>query len=107
MRIALDYDDTFTRDPTLWRGFVHRAKASGHDIRIVTYRDDNGRNADLEHDIGKMIPVIYTGGERKRTHCNRLDFIVDVWIDDMPEIIVEDYGYDNVPEHLLRMARNG
>jgi hypothetical protein len=90
MRIALDYDDTYTRDPPLWDSFIDQSLAHGHDIRIVTFRSDNMNNEDIEESIGDSIPVIYTGGQRKRVHCYTLGFMVQVWIDDMPEIIVED-----------------
>ncbi|CAB5221619.1 hypothetical protein UFOVP247_216, partial [uncultured Caudovirales phage] len=38
MNIALDFDDTYTRAPSLWNNFIADAKDKGHDIRIVTYR---------------------------------------------------------------------
>lgn len=92
MRIALDYDDTYTRDPIMWDVFIDYAIERGHDIRIVTFRSESMNNADIEWTIGDRIPVIYTGGQRKRVCCYAQGFMVQVWIDDMPEIIVEDHS---------------
>jgi hypothetical protein len=40
MMIALDYDQTFSLDPEFWEKFVNLAQFAGHDIRIVTVRDE-------------------------------------------------------------------
>lgn len=98
MKIALDFDDTYTRDPQLWDIFILACKTNDHDIRIVTFRHKDGINYDLRKAIGDKIPVIYTGAHRKRGFCAAMGFFPDVWIDDMPEIIVAD-GY--VPGEML------
>jgi len=85
MRIALDFDDTYTRDPTLWNRFIISALARGHDIRIVTFRKSTMTDPAL--DI-MPIPVIYTEYQQKRQFTNNMNWIVDVWIDDSPEFIV-------------------
>lgn len=93
MNIALDYDDTYTRDPALWDSFLNAALNRGHDVRFVTFRNAEGNNADIDYSSNtQMIPVLYTGGQRKRKYCYEQGFMVHVWIDDMPEIIVEDYS---------------
>lgn len=104
MNIALDYDDTYTRDPELWDRFINNAVAHGHDIRIVTFRNGNGNNDDIAATIGDRIPVIFTGGISKRRFCYAVDFWVNVWIDDMPEIIVDHDAYDRLPVNLIRIA---
>ena len=38
MLIALDYDDTFTRDPEGWLNFAKLMKSRGHEIIGVTMR---------------------------------------------------------------------
>lgn len=104
MRIALDYDDTFTRDPTLWMGFLTMARARKHDVRIVTFRNAKGNNDDILNSFKGLVPVLYTGGVRKRQYCYEQGFMVDVWIDDMPEIIVEDHHAENYPVNLIKIA---
>jgi hypothetical protein len=106
MNIALDYDDTFTRDPAVWSAFVKDASCSGHDIRFVTFRSEGaGGNEDILADAYNLaIPVIFTSGRRKRLHCYELGFIVHVWIDDMPELIVEEDYNERIPQQLINLA---
>lgn len=40
MKIALDYDETFTADPELWKPFVAHCKARLHEVKFVTARGD-------------------------------------------------------------------
>ena len=88
MKIALDFDDTYTRDPLLWDRFIRDALNNGHDIRIVTFRKKTMTDPALGQ-LSTLIPIIYTGFEQKRSFCNKEGFIVDVWIDDSPEFIVD------------------
>ena len=88
MNIALDFDDTYTRDPEFWNKFIDDAKDRGHDIRIVTFRKSTMTDPALTR-LSEKIPVIFTEYMQKRAFCNYLGWIVDVWIDDSPEFIVE------------------
>ena len=90
MNIALDFDDTYTKDPELWDQFIFTARTRGHDIRIVTFRKSVMRDDALEN-IG--IPVIYTEFTQKRSFTNDMGWMVDVWIDDSPEFIVNPVVY--------------
>ena len=38
MRIAIDYDGTITRDPSLLVAFIRLAMSLGHDVVCVTMR---------------------------------------------------------------------
>ena len=81
MRIALDYDKTYTLDPVFWANVIREARARGHTVDIVTMRHDNEdeRLADMP------VPVIYTGRKAKQKF-----FSADVWIDDTPQWILAD-----------------
>tara|TARA_R110002126_G_scaffold192495_8_gene340675 strand:- start:846 stop:1172 length:327 start_codon:yes stop_codon:yes gene_type:complete len=82
--IALDFDDTFTSDPTLWTAFVLKAKLRLHTVTFVTYRPPLGNNSDIEYEADCLgIDIVYTGGVQKQ-HC----FDADIWIDDSPETVV-------------------
>lgn len=92
MKIALDWDDTVTRDPTLWRQFVEIALRRGHDVRIVTMRYEREledvREMVLAWDVDHL-PIIHTDRQQKRPYCaEHWSFFPDVWIDDSPEFIV-------------------
>jgi hypothetical protein len=85
MNIALDFDDTYTRDPELWNIFIFAARTRGHDIRIVTFRKSTMRDPALDN---MDIPVIFTEYTQKRAFTNKMGWMVDIWIDDSPEFIV-------------------
>ena len=100
MRIALDFDDTYTLDPMLWADFIDNAHYRGHSVTIVTGRPDDGDNNDIETSKAVLVckcPVIYTEYNPKRLFCRSLGHTFDVWIDDSPQAIVD---YENIEEDL-------
>lgn len=83
MKIALDYDQTFTADPELWTPFVRTALARGHAVAFVTFRRDDCHNSDIQEDAAMLgIDIVYCSGKQK-SHC----YQADIWIDDSPELI--------------------
>ena len=90
MKIALDYDETYSVDPEFWNLFIASAKARGHEVRGVTARDDRfDRTAGLV-ELEQLIPVIYCRGIAKRWYCTHFveDFVPEVWVDDNPEAVL-------------------
>ena len=84
MKIAIDYDETYTAAPILFKLFALAAIQYGHNIKFVTYRPKIGCNEDIEADAEDLgIDIIYTAGKQKQ-HV----YEADVWIDDSPETIV-------------------
>jgi hypothetical protein len=81
MRIALDYDDTFTLDRASWRKAVKALQMNPcTSVTFVTARMKNGGNEDIHHDANAMgIDIIFCNGKPKQ-EC----FNADVWIDDTP-----------------------
>lgn len=92
MRIALDYDNTYSLDPTFWQCVAALAAAAGHDIRIVTVRDERFDRTAPVAEVETVMPVIYTRGIAKRWYLAHFGagFIPDVWIDDRPESILDN-----------------
>lgn len=94
MKIALDYDKTYTLDKEFWDDVIYRAEKRGHEVRIVTTRSPS---LDLITDDRlpcQGFPVVYCDGVAKRFHCHFFaddykGWDPDVWIDDKPE------GVDN------------
>lgn len=89
MNIALDYDDTYTKDPELWCHFIVSAAAKGYAVHLVTCRRDTPENredvyvsgiADHRHH--------FTGLAAKKWFMEQRGIKIDVWIDDNPESIV-------------------
>lgn len=86
MKIALDYDETYTADPGLWELFVKEAQRRGHQVVIVSFRFQFGDNRDLEATASALsVPVVYTNARQKQ-HIVQ----ADVWIDDSPESVVSE-----------------
>lgn len=88
MKIALDYDETITLDPQFWVAIITWAKASKHEIKIVTSRPASyykitGYNDDIEaYAKDNDVAIIYCDGNPKRMYYD-----ADVWIDDTPASI--------------------
>lgn len=78
LKIALDYDGTYTRDPGLWSAFISAATRLGHDVICVTMRTPG-------EEIQMPCPVIYTSREAKAHFMDARSEKVDVWIDDAPQ----------------------
>lgn len=92
MRIALDYDRTYSADPEFWDYFIASCHAHGHDVRIVTHRSpDLDRTAALVA-LEKKVKIIYTNGAAKAWYCAHFGggFEPDVWIDDKPLSILHN-----------------
>lgn len=91
MKIALDFDGTFTADPPLWKTLVAMAKERGHEVKIVTARHkgfgdsliafDNGPVEAAAADMG--VEVVYCGMQQKQGCWG-----ADIWIDDRPDMVV-------------------
>lgn len=88
LKIALDYDDTFTSDKPMWANIVAFMKANGCDVRFVTARFENTdkySNEDILQDSDRLnIPIIFCNGKPKEDVTNRVNFKVNIWIDDYP-----------------------
>lgn len=84
MLIAIDYDDTFTRDPYFWRCVMAQGRQRGHTFVCVTMRYEP---PDPMREPWIPCEVVCTAGELKDLCARRAGFNVDVWIDDMPGVI--------------------
>lgn len=90
MRIALDYDGTYTADPELWGGFVASAMARGHEVYIVTMRYAE-EGAEIEYNLkNRVTGIMYTSRMNKATYVFSQQKLMDIWIDDQPHFIFED-----------------
>lgn len=88
MKIALDFDDTYTADPELWDEFVASAKNRGHSVVVVT-----GRRRTEENVADVQVPgcsVIFTELLAKEWYCSHFHKCTfDIWIDNEPRFITE------------------
>lgn len=94
MNIALDFDDTFTAAPDIWKRFIHDADLAGHQVWIVTARRDTTENREIiskalgyhEHYVG----VTFANLKSKLSHCESIGLKIHIWIDDSPYAILHD-----------------
>jgi len=92
LRIAMDFDETFTEDPGLWVLFIRSAQARGHMVSFVTWRQPGPSNDDIEVQSAMLnVPIIYTSFKAKRAFAKSQGHSFDIWIDDKPEAIIEDH----------------
>lgn len=84
MRIAIDYDSTWTADPLFWQNFVLAAKASGHDVRMVTARNEQHDRTPALFAIEREMKVYWTRGVAKGWWMSHF---AEGWI---PEIVIDD-----------------
>lgn len=90
MIIALDFDDTYTRDPELFRRFVIEARSRHHKVYVVTMRYAKTSEEDeVRAELGHLVDGIYcTNRQLKKLFMFKQNINVHVWIDDNPNAIV-------------------
>jgi len=87
--IALDYDDTYTKDPEFWETVIRYAYTKNHTVICVTMRHQH-EGEELFHSIGKLCRIIFTGRIAKQCYLSEMEIYPDIWIDDRPEWILRD-----------------
>lgn len=93
MLVALDYDNTFTRDPKAWIDFIHLMQREGHTVYCVTMRfGTNPKEAnEVQQALGHLVDgVFFTNRKAKRAYMLERGIHVNVWIDDLPDFIIMD-----------------
>lgn len=85
---GVDFDGTFSADPSLFRAFVASLRERGHDAVLVTGRSDEGQwGAEVRREVGSLMPVVFAANGWKREAAERAGFKVDIWVDDHPEYV--------------------
>ncbi len=95
LTIAIDYDDTWTAAPELFRKFHRDALAMpGIRIFVVSSRHCDcdmhtvcENHCDIHEATGRT--AILTSGSAKKWFMNQRGIKVDIWIDDCPESILQ------------------
>lgn len=91
MLIAIDYDDTWTKDPPFWQQFCQIVVRRGHQVICVTNRQGTTRDC---HELSSVrtcvTEVIFAGTLPKRKAAHKRGKRPHVWIDDNPSTI--DFG---------------
>lgn len=105
MRIAIDWDDTFTEDPPLWINFINDSQSRGHVVYIVTARNDFMAEVVREELFAlglKNVQVLNTTFTSKKEYVRKMGVHIDIWIDDSPNRILVDEVHDRELYALMR-----
>ena len=88
MLIALDFDGTYTLDPSFWMGFIRQAQERGHFVHIVTLRHaEIDRLANEMEFINRGVTVVYCDGHSKLEVAKERGLEYDIWIEDDPRCV--------------------
>lgn len=90
MNLALDYDDTYTRDMQVWDNFITLLKQKGHNVYCVTMRYPEEGFDVVENLHGKVDGIYFTGRLAKQPFMFKMGISIDVWVDDNPHFILLD-----------------
>lgn len=99
MNIGLDWDNTYTRDPQLYNGFIDIAVLRGHNVYITTSR---GMDTPIEFIPIGIKTVIYCNYRAKYDVTRQQGIVIDNWIDDDPYYITTGFVTDDPPVTLLK-----
>lgn len=98
--IAVDFDNTYTADPMLWDAFIKNALSRGHTVYCVSARSEKEMTKPRKT-IGLLIGeknCIGTCFKPKKEFMRSLNIYVNIWIDDSPEMIVDDLIFNGRTE---------
>ncbi len=88
MLIAIDYDATWTQDPSFWRKFCRQATVAGHRVIMVTNRQgDSADVRELRVLRSCVCEIIFAQNGPKRRAARARGYRPHVWIDDNPKTV--------------------
>jgi hypothetical protein len=91
MNIALDYDQTYTRDPKTWNEVIDTFQAGGHNVYVVTMRNSEGESKPVKEALANRVEgIFFTNRKAKQTFMFDRGISIDVWIDDTPYFVNND-----------------
>ena len=91
LTFAFDFDNTITRDPDLFDFIMKGLQIVGHKVYIVTGRLTTTHPEDLDPWGWEGFQVFFTEHKAKRKYMEDLGIKVDIWVDDLPESVCNDW----------------
>lgn len=84
MTIAFDFDDTITADPRTMIAAMRLFREAGHTVIVATLRH-SGESDAVDRLLKGEFPIVYCSRRIKHQECVRAGYVVNIWVDDMPE----------------------
>lgn len=85
---GIDFDGTFAADPDLFKAIVGLIRAAGHEVVMVTGREDSrGFGDPVKALVGDLMPIVFASGHWKTVAALEAGYKIDIWIDDNPTYI--------------------
>lgn len=111
LNFALDFDETYSRDPTFWKDFVALTSSYGHTVDIVTMRHEEVDKLACEDELYRngIKNIVYVGG-KDGGGAPKMDTVAerglkyDIWIDDNPKALTN--GSDFVGQKIIDWRLN-
>lgn len=92
LNIAIDFDDTFSTDPQMFKEIIKIFRSRGHNVYLVTYRcgDINHvSNLDIFAYQSNFDGIFFTQYESKKDFMDKQKIKIHIWIDDNPYSIID------------------
>jgi len=100
LTIGIDFDDTITTHPEMFKEIINIFKKYGCIVYIVTARSSDMDNKDIMEYEELVDDIIFAGTTAK----HKVAFDVDIWIDDFPLSITHSFNrFGYVPEGKYRV----
>lgn len=88
---SFDFDDTISRDPVAFLHMMNYLQGRGHNVIVCTARLKEVYPEDLQFLIDKGYKVYWSEHKSKKDYLESLGIHVNVWIDDCPEAVLDDF----------------
>lgn len=73
--------------PKTFNKVIKLFQDAGHTVICVTGRDGGAMGDPVRASIGQLVPVVFAGPEWKKIAAKNQGYDVDVWVDDIPNMI--------------------
>lgn len=97
MTFGIDFDNTITSDPQLFKHLINSIRMYRHKVYITTYRYGpltHESNSDIKQWEDNVDGIIFTGHCAKRSFLwNEHKLRIDIWMDDTPDSITTSEYY--------------
>lgn len=91
LKIALDFDGTYTEAPWVWDRFIDDCRRKDIIVYIVTFRPPDCVDPAMVHlwDT-KGVKTYFTNAIPKKKYMESQGIEINIWIDDNPDLIVTE-----------------